>query len=105
MDIFFLLLFGHALSDFALESETMVSKKQRKNNADSWYIYLAAHSVIHGGFVGFFTGSFLLAMAETVCHFVIDYGTCEGKLSMKLGQTLHVVCKAAWVLLMMNGIV
>lgn len=104
MDIFFLLLFSHALGDFAFQSEYMVKQKQPQKNKDSWYIFLLSHSVIHGGLIGFFTGSFLLAMLETVCHFVIDYGKMQGKYDIQIDQLLHVICKALWVLLIINGI-
>lgn len=105
MDIFFLLVFGHALGDFALQSDSLITKKSRKNNKESWYIFLAAHAIIHGGFVGFLTGSFQLAVAETIAHFVIDFGKCEGKIGLKIDQLLHVACKLLWVLLIYNGIV
>ena len=105
MDIFFLLLFGHALGDFALQGPHMIEHKKKSTNPDSWYIYLVAHSVIHGGFVGFFTGSFILAIAETVCHALIDYGKCTGKYTMHTDQALHIVCKGVWVLLLLQGVV
>lgn len=105
MDIFFLLVFGHALGDFGLQNDHLRNNKNRKNNPDAWYIFLVAHAVIHGGLVGFFTGSFILALAETVCHAVIDYGKIDGKLTFTLSQTLHIACKAVWILLMVKGIV
>lgn len=104
MDIFFLLLFGHALGDFALQHDSMIQKKNRKLNPESWYIFLAAHAVIHGGFVGFFTGSFILAIAELVCHAVIDYAKCEGKISLHVDQALHIACKGVWILLLAKGL-
>ncbi|MDA0375990.1 MAG: DUF3307 domain-containing protein [bacterium] len=105
MDIFFLLVFGHALGDFGLQSEHLIKNKNRTNNPDAWYIFLAAHAVIHGGLVGFFTGSFILALAETVCHAIIDYGKIDGRLSFKLDQTLHIACKAVWILLIAKQLV
>jgi hypothetical protein len=104
MDIFFLLLFGHALGDFGLQSDRIIKNKNKKNNKESWVIYLTAHSVIHGGLVGFFTGSFVLAIAETIAHALIDYGKMEGHYSFKVDQFLHVACKAAWIILMVKGI-
>ncbi|MAE68354.1 MAG: DUF3307 domain-containing protein [Candidatus Peribacteraceae bacterium] len=105
MDIFFLLLFGHALGDFGLQNENMIKRKNRKNNPESWYIYLAAHSVIHGGLVGFFTGSFILAILEVICHGVIDYGKMEGRFTFKVDQLLHVACKVVWILMLVKQIV
>lgn len=104
MDIFFLLLFGHALGDFGLQNEHMLKNKNRKNNKDSWYTFLTAHAVIHGGFVGFFTGSFLLALLEVVCHWVIDYKKMEGRLGMHTDQLLHIACKGLWIVMMIKGV-
>lgn len=105
MDIFFLLLFSHALGDFGLQSEYLLTSKFPKKNKESWYVYLLGHSIIHGGLIGFFTGSFTLALLETVCHFIIDLGLLKGKYSLLHEQLLHVVTKAAWALLIINGIV
>ena len=81
----------------------MIKNKSRKHNPETWYIYAAAHSVIHGGLVGFFTGSFILAIAETVCHAVIDNAKCTGKIDLKIDQLLHIVCKAVWIFMMVKG--
>ena len=104
MDTLFLLLFGHALGDFGLQSDSLIQHKKRANNPSSWYIYLGAHAVIHGGLVGFFTGSFLLALLETVCHFAIDFGKCEGRYGLHADQLFHIACKGVWVILIMQGI-
>lgn len=104
MDIFFLLIFGHALADFALQDQHMIDHKNKHKHPETWAMYLAAHSVIHGGFVGFFTGSFVLAIAETVCHAAIDYLKCEGKLTLKVDQALHIGCKGLWIILLMKGV-
>ena len=105
MDVFFLLLFGHALADFGLQSTHMIEHKNRHRNPDTWYIYLAAHAVMHGGFVGFFTGSFALAILETIAHAAIDYAKCDGKFTLKIDQLLHIGCKGLWMILLMKGLV
>ncbi len=104
MDIFFLLLFGHSLADFAFQSSDMVQKKNPHKNKESWAYYLTAHAIIHGGLVGFFTGSFLLSLLETVCHWLIDFGKMEGKYTIHADQALHVVCKVVWVVMLMKGV-
>lgn len=105
MDIFFLLLFGHALGDYALQDQYMFEHKNKIRNPESWYWYLGAHSVIHGGFVGFFTGSFVLALAETICHAAIDHAKCRGRITLNLDQVLHIGCKGIWIILLMKGLV
>ena len=104
MDIFFLLLFGHSLGDFAFQTGDFVQRKNPKKNPDSWVYYLTAHSIIHGGFVGFFTGSLLLSILETVCHWLIDFGKMEGKYTVHADQTLHVACKVVWIVMLAKGI-
>ena len=105
MDIFFLLLFGHALGDFALQDQHMIEHKNKGKHPETWAIYLAAHAIIHGGLVGFFTGSFVLAILETVCHAAIDYAKCIGKINLNLDQALHVGCKGLWIILLIKGLV
>lgn len=105
MDIFFLLLFGHSLADFALQSSEFQKKKYIKHNKETWMYNLSAHSIIHGGFVGFFTGSLFLSLLETVAHWVIDFGRMEGKYSVHVDQALHIACKVLWVGMLMKGMV
>lgn len=104
MDLLFLFLFAHALGDFAFQSSHMVEMKHPKKNPESWYIYLSAHSVIHGGLVGFFSGSFLIAILETLCHFLIDFGKCQGKYGIHHDQLLHLACKGLWIILIAKGL-
>lgn len=95
--LFFLLLFGHALADFALQSEQMRKDKHRKENPFDWWIVLGAHSFIHGGVVAIFLGSPLLGFFESCAHFCIDFGKCEGWYGFRTDQALHVFCKLLWI--------
>jgi hypothetical protein len=82
----------------------MQQHKDPKKDPEAWYYYLTAHSIIHGGFVGFFTGSFLLSILETASHWIIDYFYSEGKLTMHIDQGLHILCKVIWIVMLMRGI-
>ncbi len=104
MDLLFLLLFGHALGDFALQHPSFSEQKDHKKNSENWYIFLGAHSVIHGGLVGFFTGSFMLALLETACHGIIDYLFNEKRFDVKVDQILHVACKGVWLIMIAKGL-
>lgn len=104
MDLLFLLLFAHALGDFALQHPRFNEQKDHNKNPDSWYVFLGAHSIIHGGLVGFFTGSFVLALLETVCHGIIDYLFNEKKFAMNVDQMLHVACKGVWLIMIAKGL-
>jgi hypothetical protein len=39
-------------------------------------------------------------MAETVLHWLIDFGKCEKWYSIHVDQGLHLLCKALWFALL-----
>ena len=102
--IFFYLLVVHALFDFPLQGDSVaVNKNPNAKTALQqhvpWYYWMGAHALTHGGGVAFVTGSVWLGLAETICHFLIDYGKCNHKYSIHGDQILHVVCKVIWVII------
>jgi Protein of unknown function (DUF3307) len=101
--VLLLLVAAHAVVDFSLQSDTMAINKSRKADTPlqkfvPWYYWLGAHALQHGGAVVFITGSFWLGLAETICHFCIDYAKTLGKYSIHVDQLLHFVCKVVWVI-------
>lgn len=104
--VFFWMLVGHALGDFALQSDWMVQnknpRKYKKKAPDRrdliWLHVLTAHALIHGGAVALATGSALLGVAETVAHWLIDYGKCNRHYGFHVDQFLHLGCKVVWAL-------
>lgn len=102
--VFFWMLVGHALGDFALQSDWMVQNKNPRKNkrktADRgdliWVHVLGAHAFIHGGAVALATGSVVLGAAETVAHWCIDYGKCNQYYGFHVDQFLHLGCKVLW---------
>ncbi|HSQ57971.1 MAG TPA: DUF3307 domain-containing protein [Gemmata sp.] len=111
--LLFYLLATHALMDYALQSETIATCKCR--GCDSpiarsvpWYYWLTAHTVLHGAAVGMVVYWFgkgwntvaAYAVAETVCHWLIDFGKCEKWYSIHVDQGLHVLCKLVWFALL-----
>lgn len=104
--LFFLLIAGHALADFALQGDAMAVNKNRNMKTElqkhvPWYYWLASHAMIHGGAVALVTGSVGLGIAETVCHFLIDFSKCERWFSIHVDQLLHVSCKVLWILILL----
>lgn len=102
MLLFLKLIFSHFLCDFVLQNDTMAVNKNRNANTAlqksvPYYYWLLAHSIMHGGFAFFFTGSIFIGVAETLLHYIIDFGKCEGKYSIHTDQILHILCKLAWV--------
>jgi hypothetical protein len=103
--LLFWLLVGHAVADFSLQSDSMVRGKNRHRRTEpppgakyqpTWYYWLSAHALIHGGAVGLITGFWLLGLAETVAHWIVDFGKCENLYGVHEDQFLHVLAKVAW---------
>ena len=107
--VLFAFLIGHALSDFALQSEFMAEAKCPAfwNDQDSatgceWLFVLLAHSLIHAGAVWLITGSMLLGLVELVLHAAIDGWKCAGKYGFLMDQGLHILCKVGFVIAMVT---
>ncbi len=110
MRIFFLLLVGHAVADFALQSEWMAKAKNRNSGQGASYVppgqtpqtfwpyVLTAHALIHGGATALATGIWWLGAAETVAHWTIDWFKCENKYGIHEDQAMHLACKVIWAL-------
>lgn len=102
-------LAGHALVDFALQSEAMALGKcphaeHPAARAVPWCYWLAAHALLHGAVVGLVcqmmgvapAGALALAVAETLAHALIDLGKCRGWYGIHRDQALHLLCKLLW---------
>ncbi|WP_442683270.1 DUF3307 domain-containing protein [Stenotrophomonas sp. JC08] len=99
LQIFLLLIVGHALADYPLQGEFLARAKNRFAPVPGvpWYQALGAHALIHGGVVGVITGSLLLGALEVASHMLIDDRKCAGRISYNADQLLHVLCKLLWV--------
>jgi phosphotransferase system glucose/maltose/N-acetylglucosamine-specific IIC component len=98
LTVLFWLMVGHAVADFALQSDFMSRGKNRNTEVGKtyWPYALFAHSIIHGGAVAAITGSVPLGVVETVLHGLIDFWKCEGRLTLKHDQFMHVCCKLVY---------
>ena len=113
--LFFALLIGHMVADYALQTEFLaVGKNHRRpkplpgvfgETRGVWVHCLTAHSLIHGGAVWILTGSMLLALIETVLHWVIDFVKSEGLSNLHMDQFLHILCKVGYVWAIHTGLV
>jgi hypothetical protein len=110
LKILFLLLAGHALGDFSLQTEWVamhkdrhsrlrMSAEERANALVIWPHLLTAHSLIHGGIVFMITGKLSLALAETAVHWITDYAKCERWFNFHVDQGIHVLTKLIWTAL------
>ena len=110
--LFFQLLVGHAAGDFVLQPGPMSAGKNRHNHLQRqygeefppWYYWLSAHALVHAGIVFLLTGSFLCALLEALCHWLIDYGKCEKAFNLHVDQLLHVACKGVYCMVLLYGI-
>mgnify|MGYP002414098749 CR=1 FL=1 len=105
---FFLLLCGHVVADFAMQTEWVATNKNRhvrdvmsaENQVKTqviWPHLMTAHALHHGLFVFLITGHLTLGIAETVVHWIIDFGKCEGWFGFHTDQALHILSKVAWI--------
>jgi len=92
LETLFLLLCGHALADFGLQTEWMSFNKGR-----SWVLF--HHCMIHGLMVYLATGHISLAILEVVCHWFIDSFKMVKRISFDADQWSHIVCKIVWSVL------
>lgn len=103
IEYLFVLMFGHVLADYALQNDFVAMAKNHKTELGKtyWKWVLPSHGLMHGGFVYFFTGSFVLGMAEFIVHTITDYLKCDGKIGFNTDQFIHLGCKVLWILLLM----
>lgn len=101
VEIFLLMVAGHALADYPLQGDFLAKGKNHKAPIPGipWGHPLAAHSAIHAGFVGIITGSIWLGLAEFVIHAATDHAKCDGRISYNTDQAIHIGCKAVWAVL------
>ena len=55
IDLLFLLMVGHAVADYGLQTKYIAENKS-PYGGDGWVFTLLAHSLIHAGMVFFITG-------------------------------------------------
>lgn len=105
----FMLLCGHALADFAFQSEFIASNKNRHNIPKGynpalhgpmqtiWPYVLTSHALIHGLMVAWVFQNYALGFFETVSHWLIDFGKCEKWYGIHTDQWLHIGFKLVWI--------
>lgn len=111
LTLLILLIIGHAVGDYVLQSGAMSSAKSRHSryhqergeDFPAWYYWLTAHALTHAGIVYIITGSTLFLFLELINHWLVDYCKCENKISLNQDQMLHISFKVLYcVLIFMN---
>lgn len=95
-----LLLGAHWVCDYPLQGDFLA---RAKGEGPLRVYHLTAHAGIHGTAVMLATGSLVLGLAEWVAHAAIDELKVRGKTSFAADQALHVICKLAWVALVLSA--
>lgn len=90
------LLMGHAVADFALQSDAMAKGKRGvalvppgQRYTPVWPYWLVAHSLVHGAAVMVITGGIWMAVFATVAHVVVDFGKTRNCYGIHMDQSLH----------------
>lgn len=95
---------AHALCDFPLQGAYLAKQKSRRlaDGFGEWIVALSAHCVIHAGAVWLVSGSLLLGAVELILHGLIDTAKSEGKIGLFTDQSLHLICKLAYVVVLVR---
>ena len=109
--LLFLLVLGHFVADYPLQSDFIAKGKNRFRPVDPasippgqtpmmvWPWVLTSHAGTHAAAVYLVLGNPLLALAELIAHWLIDYGKCANRYGIHFDQCAHLACKVVWVLL------
>jgi hypothetical protein len=113
-----MLMFLHAIADFALQSDVMAKGKNRNNEKiqrlhwiqelerdpkdfkKTWFYWLSAHALIQGGLILLIFGNVWIAMIEIVTHFIIDFTKCENKLTPHQDQAFHFTLRIVYTIVL-----
>lgn len=113
-ELFFLLIAGHAVGDFALQNEWVAVNKNRhardKFPLDKqekmlviWPHVLTAHALHHAFLIFLITHNATVSIAEAVVHWVTDFGKNEDWYDFHIDQYIHIGMKLVWAYLLKAG--
>ena len=103
LNLLILLVLAHFVCDFVLQSDRMaVEKIPGRDDTLHWGWWLSSHAATHGLAVALLTDVPLLGVMETLLHAMIDGLKSRFGFTLALDQSLHLLCKLAWVLLLIR---
>lgn len=103
LNLLILLVLAHFVCDFVLQSDRMaVEKMPGRDDTLHWSWWLGSHSATHGLAVALLSGVPLLGVMETLLHAIIDLLKIRYRFALALDQSLHLLCKLTWVLLLIK---
>ena len=106
MESFHLLIFlvlARFVCDFVLQTGRMaLDQIPGLDDTLHWSWWLGSHASTHGLAVALLTGVPLLGLLETLLHAMIDWLKIRYRFTLPLDQSLHLLCKLTWVLLLIK---
>ena len=103
LNLLILLVLAHFVCDFVLQSDRMaVEKIPGCDYTLHWSWWLGSHAATHGLAVALLTGIPLLGVMETLLHAIIDWLKIRDRFTLVFDQSLHLLCKLAWVVLLIK---
>lgn len=97
--LFFTLLAGHYLADYALQTEFMATRKADALKNAVGFHALTAHAAIQGLVAGLLSQNFTVGAIVALTHWLIDLGKAsKGLYGINIDQTLHILVLLAVVL-------
>jgi hypothetical protein len=96
------LIGAHFLCDYPLQGEYLSQAKNRHTPVGGngvWLHGLTAHASIQGFGVLLVTQSVLLAVAETVVHWITDFIRCDNRITYHQDQAIHLSFRLLWAAL------
>ena len=103
LNLLILLVLAHFVCDFVLQTDRMaVEKIPGRDDTLHWSWWLGSHAAAHGLAVALLTDVPLLGLMETLLHAIIDWLKIRCRFTLVLDQSLHLLCKLTWVLLLVK---
>ena len=103
LHLLILLVVSRFVCDFVLQSDRMaVEKIPGRDDTLHWSWWLGSHASTHGLAVALLTGVPLLGLFETLLHAIIDWLKIRCRFTLVLDQSLHLLCKLVWVLILIK---
>jgi hypothetical protein len=92
------LLGAHFFFDFAGQGDFMAKAKNEHQRIPGvpWFNVMSAHCAIHGAAAALITGIWWIFWLEFIAHLWTDCAKCDGKISFRMDQFIHLACKFAW---------
>ncbi len=97
IDLFILMIVGHILCDFSLQSDFIAKGKLGKiEHVPGWFI-MGCHCFLHAASIFLITSNPFLTLGEFVAHYVIDNAKKYQVIGFLTDQFLHVYVKLIWL--------